>query len=618
MSGLSRAVLRLLAAVAPVLSLVTSPLALAQPGAPPPAPPSFRVLADQVVDLFPAVHTEVVEMAGSRVTLAGGRTQGLVPGLELVVVREGRELHHPTTRELLGRMEEALGRVVVVEVFEQYAVAALLSGGAAIQPGDKARVPAGKVRLAVVSLAVGRSQIVEAATYELVQELERRGRFQIAFGDQIALWLSQENIAAEEFMKGRGVREAAAQFKVPHLLALHFTTVQGRLLMDVRVFSAALEAPLLQNALVVPSSVRPPSGQAFSSGPGQPVRTERRSLLARLLSGDWEPNTYSAGAASIPLRSLATFPFPVMSMDVAVGPHDKVPRIVLTDGQRVFVYRLRGEKLEPEWTYDKRMLGQILTVQFADLNGDSVLDVVVNRQDAKAGMMSYILTTRQGRPAVLADEIPLILLAVDEQGDGLNKALWTQVYHAENFWTRGTATRYVLRDGKVEAAGRVVVNDAFRPTGATFSNVGGKERVLAFVDEHNRLRLTLGVQELWRSLTIVGGGLPKGRLQIPMLQTLVDKFFKFEPNPLSVDLDGDGVQEVVVPINEDEAGRLAVVFRGPAGFRIQVVNSGFEGFITGLGAVPGEAGPSLVAAVLRRTGLLRQSGDTQLIMTVPE
>src|SRR5688572_23821532 len=150
MSALSRAALRLLAAGASVLSLVPSPLALAQPGAPPPAPPSFRVLADQIAALFPTVHTEVVEMAGSRVTLAGGRARGLVPGLELVVVREGRELHHPTTRELLGRMEEALGRVVVVEVFEQYAVAALLSGGAGIQPGDKARVPAGKVRLAVV------------------------------------------------------------------------------------------------------------------------------------------------------------------------------------------------------------------------------------------------------------------------------------------------------------------------------------------------------------------------------------------------------------------------------------------------------------------------------------
>ena len=110
----------------------------------------------------------------------------------------------------------------------------------------------------------------------------------------------------------------------------------------------------------------------------------------------------------------------------------------------------------------------------------------------------------------------------------------------------------------------------------------------------------------------------QGQLQEFQQPTFVDKFFKWEPNPVSVDLDGDGVQEVVVPVNEGEAGRLAVVFRGPTGFRIQVVNSGFEGFITGLGAVQNEAGPSLVAAVLKRTGLLRQGGETQLIITVPE
>jgi hypothetical protein len=164
----------------------------------------------------------------------------------------------------------------------------------------------------------------------------------------------------------------------------------------------------------------------------------------------------------------------------------------------------------------------------------------------------------------------------------------------------------------------VTVHDAFRPTGVTLSNIGGKERVLAFVDEDNRLRIALGSQELWRSNTVVGGGLVSGQLQILQGNTNVDRFFKWEPSPVSVDLDGDGVHEVVVPVNESEAGRIAVVFRGPAGFRIQVVNSGFEGFITGLGSIPSEAGPSLVATVVRRTGLFKQGGETQLIITVPE
>jgi hypothetical protein len=88
--------------------------------------------------------------------------------------------------------------------------------------------------------------------------------------------------------------------------------------------------------------------------------------------------------------------------------------------------------------------------------------------------------------------------------------------------------------------------------------------------------------------------------------------------PLSVDLDGDGVEEIVVPQNQLE-GHLGVVFRGPAGYRFQSINSGFGGTITGLGAIPGENPPTLIAAVVRFTSnWLKTSGETQIIMTTGE
>jgi hypothetical protein len=93
-----------------------------------------------------------------------------------------------------------------------------------------------------------------------------------------------------------------------------------------------------------------------------------------------------------------------------------------------------------------------------------------------------------------------------------------------------------------------------------------------------------------------------------------------EPTPLAVDLDGDGVQEVVVPINRDEDGVIAVVYRSAAGMRFQQVKSGFEGIIGGFGAIPGEDGttPALITAVVRYRSFLRAGGDTQIIMTVAE
>jgi hypothetical protein len=582
---------------------------------------SFKVLADQVAALFPSLRTEVIEVAGDRIVLGAGRGSGIQAGVELSTLREGRELIHPTTKKSLGRTEEPLGRVIVTEVLENYAVARQVEGKLP-QPGDLARVPGGKVRLSVLALASGPSaRVVEAATQELVRELERTGRFQVLLGDQIAAYLAEQTIAPADFMRGKAARVAQQRFKVPHLLTLHFTTVQAKPYVDVRFTSAVVDAPLVQTALFVPASVRARPTQEFSSGGGAgDVRIERRSLLARLLSGDWDPNTYSAGAASIPIRQIATFPFIVSSLDVRLAPGDKVPRLAVTDGQKVYLYRLDGQTLVPEWTYDKLMVGRILSVQLADLNGDGVLDVVVNRQDVKNGMLSYILTTRGGRPAVLADDLQPILFAADETGEGVARALWGQSYNQQTMFSKGGATRFVLKDKDIAAAGPVTVHDQFRALGAAVSNIAGKgSRAVVFVDERSRLTIASGNQELWRSLTPVGGGLARGHLQHFVFNTIVDKFVAVEPNPVALDLDGDGVDEVVVPINEEEAGRMAVVFKGPAGFRMQVVNAGFEGMITGLGAIPREGGhPSLVASVVQRSGLLKTRGETQLLMTLSE
>jgi len=65
----------------------------------------------------------------------------------------------------------------------------------------------------------------------------------------------------------------------------------------------------------------------------------------------------------------------------------------------------------------------------------------------------------------------------------------------------------------------------------------------------------------------------------------------------------------------------AVVFKGPAGFRLQSINSGFEGGITCLGAYRTEdaAQPTIIASVVRYANtLLKAGGETQIIMTVPQ
>jgi hypothetical protein len=84
------------------------------------APPTLGVLVDQVQALFPKVDGEVIEVQNGAVTLSLGSKDGLVPGVELSLYRQGRELRHPKTGEVLGRTEQQVGRLSIQQVFDRH------------------------------------------------------------------------------------------------------------------------------------------------------------------------------------------------------------------------------------------------------------------------------------------------------------------------------------------------------------------------------------------------------------------------------------------------------------------------------------------------------------------
>jgi hypothetical protein len=607
--------------VAVALSLLT--LAIAGHSQTPSAPLSITALVDQAAALFPKVEGDVVEAKDRALTLSIGRATGIQPGLALEVFREGRELRHPRTGAALGKTEDTLGRAVITRVFDGYSIATADAAG--VKAGDRVRTSTSAVKVALLPLkgAGMRDPLMEAATTEVYTALNRSGRFHVTAGDQIAVWLAQERIAPEEFLRGRGVREALERFKVDNVLALHFTMVDRKPFVDARLFTAGRAEPLLATAFVVPPSVKPAPREQFSSSAGKaPTPVKRQSLLARLLGLETDNATYSSGEGALALKEVARLGFAIVGMDVSMTPADQVPRLVVSDGERVYVYKVVNRALEPEWTYYGRSLGRIISVQLADVTGDGTLSVVTNRFDTRIGVSSFIVALRGGKPAVLVDNVDSLLLALDERGTGVKQTLWSQGYREESFFVRGRADKVVLRDGSLVREHAATVPENFRATGATFSSIVGKgSRALVYIDPQNRLRIISGTDEVWRSSTSVGGGGPKIEVFRQGLERGGRSFFyQMEPIPLAVDLDGDGVEEIVVPQNKEESGVLAVAYRSAAGIRFQQVNSGFEGVIGGFGAFPGSDGgtPTLITAVVRYNSVLRGSSQTQIIMTLAE
>ena len=172
-----------------------------------------------------------------------GRRDGARPGLEVELYREGREIKHPKTGAVLGKAEESLGRSRITDVQEAFSVAAVVPSGE-VKPGDRFRVSSGKVNLVLLPLLGGvRESLVEAATQELVERLAASGRFRVTMGDPINVYLAQEGIKAEEFLQGKGVKQAVQRFQVDNLLAVHFKRVQNKPYMEIRVFSQPAPDP---------------------------------------------------------------------------------------------------------------------------------------------------------------------------------------------------------------------------------------------------------------------------------------------------------------------------------------------------------------------------------------
>jgi hypothetical protein len=617
------------------LALLLGPIgfALAQPKsapgdaqgpAPGPAVPT-TVLADQLADLFPKVEGDVLEVQGATLTLSAGRKDGVRLGLELALFREGREIKHPKTGQVLGKAEVSLGRVTVTNLEEQFSQGTV-PAGVEVKAGDRFRLSSGKIRIVLLPLAGGaRDSLIEAGTQELVERLHASGRFTVSMGDPINLFLAEQGIKGDDFLQGRGVKEAAQRYKFEHLLVLQFKRLQNRPFMEARFFSMPSADPIVSSSFFVPPSIRAMSErERFSSATRDTNRPQARprSLLARLLGGDLEAGSYSSGESSIPLKEVARLGFAVVAMDIAVQPKDRLPRVVVSDGDRVYQYKIVNYKVEPEWSFSTRTLGRVFSLQLADLDGDGVFEVVGNRFHVKAGLNSFILGVKDGKPKFLVDTVESFLFAVDAKSEGHKQTLWAQRYSPDSFFTVGQADEVVVKKGSLAVEKQVRVPSTFRPMGAAFSNISGKDtRALAIIDEFNRLRISLDGEDVWRSSTVVGGGYTKLELVIPRgRQGDITKFYKIEPTPLAVDLDGDGIDELVIPQNLVKEGLLAIVFKGPAGYRLQSIETGFEGGITALGAFRTDDAvqPTLVATVVRFNNFLNLSGETQIIMTLPQ
>jgi hypothetical protein len=95
-------------------------------------------LSNKIVEDLPLVEGYIIRIDGSEVILDIGRIGGLKRGMKCIIYKEGAEIKHPITGEVLGKETKILGEVLVKDAFDKYSVANTLdTDGTMLTIGDK-------------------------------------------------------------------------------------------------------------------------------------------------------------------------------------------------------------------------------------------------------------------------------------------------------------------------------------------------------------------------------------------------------------------------------------------------------------------------------------------------
>lgn len=213
-------------------------------------------MAEQLARYFPKVTGEVIKVEDGDVYLSLGARDDILPGTQLTLLRS-REAGSATGGEqAVSRLEEAIGYVIVEQVFEAYALAKLLAlPGTEAQRGDKVRITSGPVALGVLPVVNKTPQPLPNGhwTTALQSALEASGRFRVVTANRVLLWSLEHDTPLENGVSPELLRRMAQALRFTYAVVALVKDVGGEPVLDVALLSPQLQRLVASGSAFLPS-----------------------------------------------------------------------------------------------------------------------------------------------------------------------------------------------------------------------------------------------------------------------------------------------------------------------------------------------------------------------------
>lgn len=425
--------------------------------------------AARLAEAFPLVQGSVVGLEGDRILIDLGAKQKIHQGIELQVYREGDEVKHPVTGQVLGRRDKRLGLLKVVEVKEGFSEAIIVSRpeGSTITAGDLVRVSPDRLSVALPLIDPGevKGADVYSVTKDLAISLAKTGRF-IVIEDHLvrAALMGEKPLRSESFADPAILKTLAEKARVQLLVLAKLSPADRGALLNLQVVSVFTGAPLtvasvevtgLQTRIVAAPSTTTPSPSASAASrpsfvrvqpqPAEPAKPaeqakgpvrEEAPPQRKAASGEAQrkPGTPSfliaaengsAQTVDGAPKDHVTLELSEPLLAIATGDldGDRKPEVVGITSSEVTVYRWQDRRLVPIARFESDPFVRHLHVDVADVNGSGQAQVFVTAMSSvpevltlRNSLRSYVLELRGGKLVRIADGLDYFLRVLSAPG----------------------------------------------------------------------------------------------------------------------------------------------------------------------------------------------------------
>ncbi|MDH5761976.1 MAG: VCBS repeat-containing protein [Nitrospinota bacterium] len=340
--------------------------------------PGIERMVSQIETLFPVLEGYVLSVKGDRVAIDLKRGQAVSPGQTLKLIRYGETITHPVTKAIVGREENDLGQIKVLEVRKDYSIAQIITPGAQAQKGDGVRSAFKKLKLLVAPVQSDDEATgdVQALRGEIETQVNRNLRFEVPAFD-VGVWMLENDIALPALARQENLARLRTQVASDAVLFTQVQSIKGKTVLNYRLVSSSDGSELKQARIMIESLPAVAQAPAKEQEVQSDFRQEEKGLLNYVGKQD--------------------FDFELVDFDTGdlSGNGDK--EFVIIDDHRVLIYKYQNNQF--------KKVGQVtlpegnnkfLSVDVADINGNGRDEVFVTNSQGDA-LSSFVLEVVPGK-----------------------------------------------------------------------------------------------------------------------------------------------------------------------------------------------------------------------------